>query len=76
MGNMSYCRHINTKGDLEDVEERWYEFDTDDTNRDEMLARLNLVKLIHEMAQNISIEDVEAEMKSWRKAEEKLQQDN
>ena len=53
MGNMSYCRHQNTLADLEDVWNKWDDFDEDDSNTDEIRARQRLIDLILEMAEEL-----------------------
>jgi len=49
MPNMSYCRHSNTASDLNDVYERWYDFDEEEemeiNNGCEVRAREWLIEL-------------------------------
>ena len=52
MANMSYCRFENTLGDLRDCDEAMHEL-TDRMSEHEKAARLNLFRLVLEMAEEI-----------------------
>lgn len=51
MSNMSYCRFRNTLQDLLDCQAVMFE-DSDDLSPEEERARLQLIKLCHELAQD------------------------
>lgn len=46
MGNMSYCRHENTAGDLAEVWELW---DESEKSESEKRGRKRIVELVKEM---------------------------
>jgi len=47
MSNMSYCRFRNTLGDLRDC---YYNMDDDDLSEDESIAKISLLELCNEIA--------------------------
>jgi hypothetical protein len=51
MTNMSYCRHENTANDLQDVVDRWNDFDPDDATPYEIDGRRRIVELAREIAE-------------------------
>lgn len=55
--SQSYCRHGNTLEELQQVWEKWYEFDEAITQEYEITARAQLLELIAEMAGELSLLD-------------------
>ena len=51
MGNMSYCRHENTYNDLQDVWDKWGDFDEEEASVHERGARKQIIRLVKEMAE-------------------------
>ena len=55
--SQSYCRHENTLEELQQVWEKWDEFDEAITQEREITARGRLLELIAEMAGELSLLD-------------------
>ena len=53
--SQSYCRHENTLEELQQVWEKWYEFDEDNGGEYERTARAKLLELIAEMAGELEL---------------------
>ncbi len=68
MGNMSYCRFENTVGDLRDCWSNW-DLDEDASNY-EIKAKINMIELIKEMAENIDLDEIkelEEQLENYKK---------